>query len=113
MDSGLHFLLWNDKPGDESLDRPREDQLFRIQRSENGQVVFTLSGRMDRENIAELDRLIQAESNGRRVVLNLKDLTLAGQEEIVFLARCEASGITLVNCAPYIRDWIARQRSER
>lgn len=87
--------------------------MLRIHRSENGQVVFTLSGRIDKEHIAELERLIAAETNGRRVVLNLKDITLAGQDEVTFLARCEAAGIALVNCAPYIRDWITRHRSER
>lgn len=92
---------------------PESIILLRIHRSENSEVVFKLSGRIDKENIAELERLIAAEANGRRVVLNLKDITLAGQEEITFLARCEEAGIALVNCAPYIRDWIARHRSER
>ena len=72
-----------------------------------------MSGRIDKEHIAELEQLIAAETNGRRVVLNLKDITLAGQEEITFLAQCEADGIGLVNCAPYIRAWITRHRSER
>jgi hypothetical protein len=87
--------------------------LLRIQRSESAQVVFTLSGRIDKDHIAELKELIAAETNGRRVALDLKDITLAGQAEIVFLACCEADGIALVNCAPYIREWITRHRSER
>jgi hypothetical protein len=51
-------------------------QMLRIQRSSNGQVVFTLSGRIDEEDIAELETLIKLEAKGRRVVLVLKDLTL-------------------------------------
>jgi hypothetical protein len=39
-------------------------------------------------------------------------MTLTGQDGIVFLARCEAAGIALVNCDPYIREWIARQGTE-
>jgi hypothetical protein len=66
---------------------------------------------MDEEHIAELETLIRSETNRRRIVLDLKDLTLAGREAIGFLERCEADGITLMNCAAYVREWIARQRS--
>jgi anti-anti-sigma regulatory factor len=85
--------------------------MLRIQSSANGEVVFRLSGRMDEEDIAELETLIRSETNGRRIVLDLKDLTLAGRAAINFLERCEADGITLKNCAAYVREWITRQRS--
>jgi anti-anti-sigma regulatory factor len=84
--------------------------MLRIHRSTNGEVVFTLSGRLDHETTAELENLIGAETKGQRIVLDLKDLTLVGQSDIDFLARCEATGIKLVNCARYVRDWIATQR---
>jgi hypothetical protein len=64
--------------------------MLRIQRSVNGHVVFTLSGGMDEEEIAELETLIRSEANGRPIVLDLKDLTLAGRDAISFLERCEA-----------------------
>jgi hypothetical protein len=86
--------------------------MFRIHRSENGEVVLTISGRMmDAEQIAELETLIGAEGKGRRIILDLKDMTLTGQDGIDFLTRCEASDIALVNCDPYVRDWITRQQS--
>lgn len=85
--------------------------MLRIQRSSNGQVVFALSGRIDEEHIAELETLIRSEANGRRIVLDLKDLTLAGQEAISFLERCEADGIALMNCAIYVREWITTTRT--
>jgi hypothetical protein len=84
--------------------------MLRIQRSANGQVVFTLSGRMDQEDIAELETIVNSETDGRPIILDLKDLTLAGRDAISFLERCEASGITLKNCAGYVREWITRQR---
>jgi hypothetical protein len=84
--------------------------MLRIQRSENGEVVFTLSGRMDEADIAELETLIRSEADGQGIVLDLKNLTLAGQDAISFLERCEAGGITLKNCAAYVREWIKRQR---
>jgi hypothetical protein len=84
--------------------------MLRIQRSENGEVVFTLSGQMDEDPIAELETLISSEANGRRIALDLKDLTLVNENGISFLERCEANSITLKNCPAYIREWITRQR---
>jgi anti-anti-sigma regulatory factor len=84
--------------------------MLRVQRSANGQVVFTLSGRMDAENIADLETLIRLEAKGRQIVLDLKDLTLVNRDAVSFLERCEADSITLRNCPAYIREWITRQR---
>ena len=85
--------------------------MLKIQRSGNGEVVFTLSGRMDEADIAELQTLIRSETDGRPIVLDLKDLTLAGRDAIDFLERCESNSITLKNCAGYVREWITRQRN--
>jgi hypothetical protein len=87
--------------------------MLRIQRSENGEVVFTLSGQMDEEPIAQLETLIRSEAGGRRIVLDLKDLTLVTENAVTFLERCESNSITLENCPPYIREWIKRQRRGR
>ena len=86
--------------------------MLRIQRSENGEVVFTLSGQMDEEPIAELETLINSEANRRRIVLDLKDVTLVNEDAITFLERCEANSITLKNCPAYVREWISAQRRE-
>ncbi len=83
--------------------------MLRIERSENEEVVFTLSGQIDSDTMAELERLIDSEAKGRGVVLNLKDLTLVNEDAVIFLERCESNGITLENCPPYIREWINRQ----
>jgi hypothetical protein len=87
--------------------------MLRINRSANGEVVYSLIGRMDQELIAGLEALMSAEAKNRRIVLDLKDTTLAGQDAVTFLERCEADSITLVNCAPYIREWITRERNGR
>jgi anti-anti-sigma regulatory factor len=84
--------------------------MLKIQRSSNGQVVFTLSGQMDEEHIAELEALVRSEAKGRRIVLDLTDLTLVGRDAISFLKRCEADGIELKNCAGYVREWVTRER---
>ena len=87
--------------------------MLRIQRTGNGDVRFTLSGRLDMENVRELQALIDAEKKDRQITLDLKDMTLTGHDGIAFLARCEARGIALVNCAPYVREWITRDETGR
>jgi hypothetical protein len=57
--------------------------MLRITRAANGEVVFRLSGRMDAQGVAELERLFNAETNGSRIVLDLKDLTLVDQEAVM------------------------------
>ena len=78
----------------------------------NGEVVIKLSGRMDGENIGELEALMTSEADGRRIVLDLRDLTLVDQGAVSFLKRCEEDNITLKNCPAYIREWITRERNQ-
>ena len=87
--------------------------MLKIGRTANGEVVFTVSGRMDSESIAELERVFRSEANGCHMILDLKDLTLANQDAISFLERCETDGITLKNCPAYVREWIMSQKSAR
>jgi len=87
--------------------------VLKITRAGNGEVVIKLSGRMDSENIGELETLVRKEADGRRIVLDLKDLTLVDQDAVSFLKRCEADDITLKNCPAYIREWIRRERKTR
>ena len=61
---------------------------------------------MGGENVSELEALVSAEPSDRRIVVDLKDLTLVDQDVVSFLKQCEASGIQLKNCPPYIRKWI-------
>ena len=86
--------------------------MLRITKTANGEVVFKLSGRMDAENVSELEELLSAEASGRRIVLDLEDLTLVDQDVVSFLRRCEAGSIQLKNCPAYIREWITGERDE-
>jgi len=78
--------------------------VLKITRAANGEVVIKLSGRMDAENLAELETLMTSEADSRRVVLDLRDLTLVDQDAVSFLKRCQADNITLKNCPAYIRE---------
>jgi anti-anti-sigma regulatory factor len=80
--------------------------MFKIVRALNGDVVFYLNGRMDSENIGELETLLSKETSGSGIVLDLKDLTLVDQDVVSFLRGREANGMQLRNCPTYIRVWI-------
>lgn len=85
--------------------------MLKITKATNGDVVFKLSGRMDAENVSELETLISAEASGRRIILDLQDLTLVDQDVVSFLRCCEAESIELKNCPAYIREWITGERN--
>jgi anti-anti-sigma regulatory factor len=82
--------------------------VLKIQRKANGDVVLTVSGRLEADNVSELSALLAAEPAGRAVVLDLKDVVLVDRDIVQFLRACEGDGIALRNCPPYIRVWIAR-----
>jgi hypothetical protein len=84
--------------------------MLRVHRSSNGEVVFTLSGRIDDGNTADLEKLIRSEAKGRRIVLDLRDVTIVNRDAVSFLERCESDSIALKNCPAYVREWITRQR---
>ena len=85
--------------------------MLRITRTENGEVVFRLSGRIERENITEVKALLSAETSGRHILLDLSDLTLVGQDVVSFLRHSEAHGVELKNCPAYVREWMKQENS--
>jgi hypothetical protein len=87
--------------------------MLKITRAANEEVIFKLSGRMGAENVGELETLISAETSHRRIVLDLKDLTLVDREVVIFLKCREADEIELKNCPEYIREWILREQETR
>jgi hypothetical protein len=91
--------------------RNKRGLMLKIKRAANGEVVFTLSGRMDAENVAELKTVFGSEPKGRRIALDLKDLTLVDREAVRFLESCETDSIKIKNCPAYIREWITRERA--
>jgi hypothetical protein len=85
---------------------------LKIQRSVNGEfVVFTLSGRIDMEHLAELQKLFDIDAQDLAIVLDMKEVKLVDRNAVTFLARCEAGGTKLENCPAYIRQWIAREKN--
>jgi hypothetical protein len=87
--------------------------MLRIERSADGEdVCFTISGRIEAAHVAELQRLIDEETAGRSVVLDLRDVKLVDRDAVTFLVRCEAIGVRLDNCPAYVREWIGHEVDE-
>jgi hypothetical protein len=86
--------------------------LLKIRRTMGRTVVFTVSGRLDAENVSELCQLIDREPAGAVVVLDLRDLVLADRDAVRFLRDCDAGDrIVLRNCPAYIRIWMATEEN--
>jgi anti-anti-sigma regulatory factor len=84
---------------------------FRIETEIRGRfTVFVLSGRIETPAIAELRSLFKLQTDGLHIVLDLKDVSLIDREVLRFLVSCEADGVRLENCAPYIREWLEREK---
>ena len=67
-----------------------------------------LIGRMQADHLAELETEIR--NGGPKIALDLEQVDLVDVQVVRFLGACEAQGITLINCSPYIRDWIGKER---
>jgi hypothetical protein len=76
--------------------------------SEGTSTTIRLIGRMQGEHMAELEKQIR--ESGSKIAIDLEEVDLVDLQIVRFLGMCEAQGITLLNCSPYIRDWIGKER---
>jgi hypothetical protein len=82
---------------------------LRIERSTRQRfTVFSLSGRMEAEQVGELKELLDRDY--RNIILDLRDLRLADRDAVRFLRGCEADGVKLENCPAYVREWMDREK---
>jgi hypothetical protein len=82
---------------------------LRIERSTRQRfTVFSLSGRMEAEQVAALKELLDRDY--RNIILDLRDLRLADRDAVRFLRGCEADGMKLENCPAYVREWMNREK---
>ena len=83
---------------------------LRIEKVSDGQVVILrLSGRLQSEHVEELRTHIRGPAPP--VVVDLEQVKLVARDVVCFFAACEATGIHLNHCSPYIREWINRERA--
>ena len=86
---------------------------YRVQRLvEADAVVFLLSGELGAEHAARLRELMAAEESVR-VRLDLREVTVVDRTGLQFLVDVDGSGVVLVNCADYLRRWIAAEEQSR
>ena len=84
---------------------------FRIETEARGRfTAFILSGRIERQAIAELRRLFECQTDYRDIVLDLKDVSVIDREVMQFFLHCEADGVKLEKCPGYVREWMKRER---
>jgi anti-anti-sigma regulatory factor len=76
--------------------------------SDEYSTTLRLIGRMRAEHVPEMEKQIRESES--KIVLDLEELNLVDVEAVRFLGSYEAAGVTLVNCSPYIRDWIGKER---
>ena len=80
-----------------------------IERVLDGQyTTIRLFGRMGSEHLGDLKSLI--ENSTTAVALDLDEITLVDVDAVNFLRRCQAAGIELRHCSPYIREWMDREQ---
>jgi anti-anti-sigma regulatory factor len=75
-------------------------------------VVFTLTGRIQAEQVYELQALVKSDLPDHRLVLDLKEVKLVDRDAVRFLAEIEEQGAKLRNCSAFVREWISRERHE-
>ena len=77
---------------------------------EHDRVVFTLTGRIQAEQISELQSLVKSDLPDHSLVLDLREVKLVGRDAVRFLAEIEEQGAKLRNCSAFVREWISRER---
>ena len=77
---------------------------------EHDRVVFTLTGRIQAEQVTELQALMKSDLPDHSLVLDLREVKLVDRDAVRFLAGIEAHGARLRNCSGFVREWISRER---
>jgi hypothetical protein len=68
-----------------------------------------LSGDLRSEGLDQVKTEI--ERCGTSAILDVEEVSLVDLDAVQFLNRCEANGVTVLNCPAYIREWMARERT--
>jgi hypothetical protein len=88
-----------------------DQAMLRIEKASDGCVTtLRLIGRIQSDCIASIRSGMNDGCTHK--ILDLNEVTLVDVAVIRFLISCENEGIELVQCPPYVREWIARERSE-
>ena len=85
--------------------------MLRIEKHSDGCVSrLRLSGRIESDHIAYVRSAMNDGCTGN--ILDLSEVTLVDIAVVRFLISCEGEGVELVQCPPYVREWMLRERAE-
>ena len=85
--------------------------MLRIEKYFDGCVTkLRLSGRIQSDSIDSIRSAMNDGSTNQ--ILDLAEVTLVDVTVVRFLIRCEDDGVELVQCPPYVREWMVRERAE-
>ena len=70
-----------------------------------------LSGELRSEDLDQ----VRAEIDccGTSVILDIEEVDLVDVESVRFLNACEANGVPVEHCSPYIKAWMFREHQEQ
>lgn len=85
--------------------------MLRIEKDCDGRVTrLRLSGRIESHLIASI-RSAMSDFCAHKA-LDLSEVTLVDLAVVRFLISCEDAGMELIQCPPYVREWMLRERAE-
>ncbi len=85
--------------------------MLKIERiSGKGGMRIWLSGQLRSEHLSQVES--EVERAGQPVALDLEEVDLVDIDGVRFLNECEAAGIQVLQCSPYVREWMQRERNQ-
>lgn len=75
---------------------------------ERSRIRVRLSGELRSEHLDQV--IAELQKCEAPAVLDLEEVDLADVEGVRFLNECEANGVSVVQCSPYIREWMLQER---
>ena len=67
-----------------------------------------LSGQLRCDHLRQVKS--EVEGAEQPLVLDLEEVDLVDVDGVRFLNECESTGISILRCSPYIREWMLRER---
>jgi len=84
---------------------------LKIERAFGGRDMrIRLSGQLRSEHLGQVKSEVGCA--GQPVVLDLEEVDLVDIDGVRFLNECEAAGVPVLQCSPYVREWMQRERNQ-
>ena len=85
---------------------------LKIERTFGGRdMCIRLSGQLRSEHLGQVKSEV-GRAGGQPVALDLEEVDLVDIDGVRFLNECEAAGIPVLQCSPYVREWMQRERNQ-